>query len=77
MAVLGSNNTTIATAEQLYIDNGTVSSCGDTNYDLNGTNICGDVLLLPIKKTNPFQFVSITTPHYLTLCEVEVFAGKD
>jgi len=44
-------------------------------YESQGSDICGDVIDIPVNNTSPFQYVKITTPNYLTLCEVEVFAG--
>ena len=61
--------------ERLYTDAGNVSSCGPNNYIYNGTNICADVLLIPITSQHRLHMVGIATNNYLNLCEVEVFAG--
>jgi len=62
--------------ERLYQDSGNVTSCGPNNYHENGTNICGDVLLIPITSQHRLHMVGISTNNYLHLCEVQVFAGK-
>jgi len=62
--------------ETLYQDAGKVTSCGPYNYHYIGTNICGDVLLIPITSPHQFHIVGIATNNYLSLREVQVFAGK-
>ena len=64
------------TRVELYRDVGTTTSCGPHNFGVVGTSICGDVLLIHIISTQQFQFVHLSTPSYLVLCEVEIFAGK-
>ena len=57
----------------LHEDTSTKKTC--ISYDSQGSAICGDVLDIPVNNMPPFQYVKITTPDYLTLCEVEVFTG--
>jgi len=57
----------------LHHDASTKKTC--ISYASQGSEICGDVIDIPVDNTSPFQYVKITTPDYLTLCEVEVFAG--
>ena len=61
------------TYEELYRDNGKTTYCG--SYGREGTNICDDLLAIPINSTNTYHTVGIETPNFLTLCEVEVFGG--
>ena len=57
----------------LHEDTSTKTEC--ISFVSQGSDICGDVIDIPVNNTSPFQSVKITTPNYLTLCEVEVFAG--
>jgi len=52
-------------------------SCTSNNALLNGTSVCDDVILIPVNSGTDVQFVNISVYNsYLTLCEVQVFAGK-
>jgi len=61
---------------ELYHDNGPKTSCGLNDYNNTGTSICGDVLRIPFDNTHLSHFVKISTPSFLNLCEVEIFAGS-
>jgi len=54
--------------------------CSSDNAQLNGTSVCDDVILIPVNSGTEVQFVQISKisnyDNYLTLCEVQVFAGK-
>jgi len=53
------------------------TSCTNDNARLNGSSVCDDVILIPINSGQDVQFVKISTKDtVLTLCEVQVFAGK-
>jgi len=55
--------------------NGT--SCTNDNARFNGSSICDDVIYIAIKSKQDVQFVKISADDtVLTLCEVQVFAGK-
>jgi len=55
--------------------NGT--SCTNDNAGLNGSSVCDDVILIPINSRQKVKFVKISANDtVLTLCEVQVFAGK-
>ena len=55
--------------------NGT--SCTTDNARLNGSSVCDDVILIPINSMQEVQFVKISANNtVLTLCEVQIFAGK-
>jgi len=55
--------------------NGT--SCTTDNARLNGSSVCDDAILIPITSWRNVQFVKISANDtVLTLCEVQVFAGK-
>jgi len=60
----------------LYKDDGRKTTCGTNDYGDTGTSICGDILLIPITNTGVFSILRISTANYLTLCEVQVFAGR-
>ena len=57
----------------LHQDASTMTKC--ISYVSQGSDICGDVIDIPVNNMTAFQHVKITTPDYLTLCEVEVFTG--
>ena len=57
-----------------YDSNG--PSCTSDNAQLNGTSVCDDVILIPVNSGTEVQFVQISVNNFLTLCEVQVFAGK-
>ena len=61
---------------RLYQDDGSKTTCGSNDYGDRGTNICGDILMIPITNTGVFSILRISTANYLTLCEVQVFAGR-
>jgi len=53
------------------------TSCTNDNARLNGSSVCDDVILIAIKSMQEVQFVKISADdNVLTLCEVQVFAGK-
>jgi len=53
------------------------TSCTNDNARLNGSSVCDDVILIPINSMDDVQFVKISAnDNVLTLCEVQVFAGK-
>jgi len=60
----------------LYQDTSNITSCTSGMNQSEGTSPCDDVLLIPIDTTQLFQFIKISTPNYLQLCEVQIFAGK-
>jgi len=52
-------------------------SCTSDNAKLNGTSVCDDVILIPVNSGTEVQFVRISAyNNFLTLCEVQVFAGN-
>jgi len=57
----------------LHQDASAMTKC--ISYASQGSDICGDVIDIPVNNMSPFQYVKITTPNYLNLCEVEVLAG--
>ena len=59
----------------LYQDDESKTTCESKDYNDTGTSICGDILLIPITSTGVFSILRISTANYLTLCEVQVFAG--
>jgi len=75
-----------------YTHSGAVVSFGITNFDsgappctidnaqLTGTSVCDDVILIPVNSETEVQYVQISKrsnyDNFLTLCEVQVFAGK-
>jgi len=51
--------------------------CTGDNAQLTGTSVCDDVILIPINSGTEVQFVEISVyNNFLTLCEVQVFAGN-
>jgi len=60
---------------QLYQDTSPKTTLCDGYYSVSGTSVCGDVIELPINSKQLVQTVNISTASYLTLCEVEIFAG--
>ena len=65
----------IGSPEILYQDAGTTRSC-ENKYPNVSSSICANFIQIPINDTQQFQLVEISTPNYLMLCEVEVFAGN-
>ena len=61
---------------RLYQDAGSKKTCGSNDYSDTGASVCGDILIIPITNTQPILILVISTENYLTLCEVQVFAGK-
>lgn len=59
---------------QIYEDSSNKYSCSNT-YPLEEDDVCSDVISIPITKTSVRE-LTISTNHYLTLCEVQVFGGK-
>ena len=52
-------------------------TCTSDNAKLNGTSVCDDVILIAVNCGAEVQFVQIFVQYrFLTLCEVQVFAGK-
>jgi len=52
-------------------------SCTSDNAQLSGPSVCDDVILIPVNSGTDVQFVQISVKNNsLTLCEVQVFAGK-
>ena len=51
-------------------------SCTSDNAQLNGTSVCDDVIRIPVNSGTEVQLVQISVNNFLTLCEVQVFAGK-
>jgi len=59
----------------LYKDDSTKTSC--SSYPAEGTDVCSDVIRIPIETASAVQHLTIATnASYLTLCELEVFAGN-
>jgi len=58
---------------ELYRD--TSNDCAG-KYTDPAPPVCQDVIPIPITSYMPWRYVTISTKHYLTLCEVEVFGGK-
>ena len=51
--------------------------CTRYNAQSNGTSVCDDVILIPVNSGTEVQFVQISVyNNFLTLCEVQVFAGN-
>jgi len=59
---------------ELYKDRSNKTSC--SSYPTEGPDVCSDVILVPIRTATMVQHLTISTKDMLTLCEVEVFAGK-
>jgi len=59
---------------ELHRDKSDIDNCTgqytNTNYP-----VCQDIIMIPLS-TDEVRYVKISTTDYLTLCEVEVFAGK-
>jgi len=60
--------------DTLYKDPTNITACNGV-YGYSGLNVCDDVIEIPINTSYYTQLLTISTASYLTLCEVEVFAG--
>ena len=58
---------------QLYRDTSNAESC--SVYRDYGDSICDDVILIPITSQQKVRYLKISAK-VVTLCEVQVFAGK-
>jgi len=58
----------------LYKDRTNITACNGV-YGYSGQSPCDDVLEIPINTSYYTQLLTISTVSYLTLCEVEVYAG--
>jgi len=59
---------------QLYQDTSNVKFC--SAYRDYGDNVCDDVILIPITSQQKVRFFKISANSYLTVCELQVFAGE-
>jgi len=59
---------------ELYKDNTRLSVC--TDYRSYGDNPCDDVILIPVTSEKYVRYVTISTNTVVSLCEVQIFAGK-
>ena len=71
MSITGSNDTTVH-AIQLYKDNTMLTKC--QMYGAYGDDVC--VILVPVYSKQHVRYVTISTATTVTLCEVQIFAGK-
>jgi len=52
-------------------------NCTSDNARLFGSSVCDDVIQIPVNSGTDVQVVQISVyNNFLTLCEVQVFAGK-
>jgi len=58
----------------LYKDPTNITACNGV-YGYSGQSPCDDVIEIPINTSYYAQFLTITTASFLTLCEVQIFAG--
>jgi len=58
---------------ELYRDSSNVADCTD-KYTNPAYPVCQDIITIPVSMDD-VRYVKISTTDYLTLCEVEVFAG--
>ena len=58
----------------LYKDPTNITACNGV-YGYSGQSPCDDVIEIPINTSYYIQLLTISTASYLTLCEVQVFAG--
>ena len=59
---------------QLYQDASNAEFC--SVYRDYGDNVCDDVILIPITSQQNIRFLKISANSYLTVCELQVFAGE-
>jgi len=57
----------------LYKDDGDATKCSDAKSF--GSSVCDDVVLIPINSATEVQYLNIAVNNFLSLCEVQVFAG--
>ena len=57
----------------LYKDDGDATTCSDAKSF--GTSVCDDVILIPVNSATELQYLTIAVNNFLTICEVQVFAG--
>ncbi|WAR24790.1 SVEP1-like protein [Mya arenaria] len=56
----------------LFEDYHVASSCSNSYYE-RGADVCADVIEIEINPAKQLRLINITTPNFLTLCEVELF----
>jgi len=56
-----------------YKDNGDATTC--QNKKSFGPSVCDDVVLIPVNSGTEVQYLTIAVNNFLTLCEVQIFAG--
>ena len=59
----------------LYQDTSTISTCDQRRHVNAGTNVCGDILTIPIENVKRSRYVYLSTNACLKVYNVEVFAG--
>jgi len=74
MVITGSTSTD-GSGRELHRDNSNVENCAG-KYTDQRYPACLDIIRIPISSDQSWRYVKISTTDYLTLCEVEVFAGK-
>jgi len=68
-----SNMVVTGDGKELYKDASNKEECFDT-FPNEGLDVCSDVIAIPVHGSSA-QNLNISTADYLTMCEVEVFAG--
>jgi len=58
----------------IYKDTTNLTLCNGV-YGYSGQSPCDDVIEIPIATSYYTQLLTISTASYLTMCEVQVFAG--
>jgi len=56
-----------------YKDIGNATTCSDAKSF--GSSVCDDVVLITVNSGTEVQYLTIAVNHFLTLCEVQIFAG--
>ena len=74
MVISGSHNTN-ENGTELHRDQSNVEDCIGI-YTNPLFPVCQYIIAIPISSDQSWRYVKISTTDYLTLCEVEVFAGK-
>jgi len=69
-----SGSTFSSVGHVLYQDPSNITSCNGV-YGYSGMNVCDDVIEIPINTSYYTQLLTVSTANYLTLCEVQVYAG--
>jgi len=74
--IINGSNSARDQETQLYQDPPPLIMGCNGYYPASGTSVCSDVIHIPVSNDLLVRHINISTANYLTLCVVEVFAGK-